>query len=106
MTGPELEQRNIAKWVRTSDGNTRPYFKNSPRCTYTGKNFLSCSEPATNGSIVFNRAAPGFFRMLQDQQFETNMLHLARLTDPPRSAEPHGIQLAFASQRSSVEAAR
>ncbi len=32
-----------------------------------------------------NRAASGFFRMLQEQQFETNMLHMARLTDSPRS---------------------
>jgi hypothetical protein len=32
-----------------------------------------------------NRSAPGFFRMLQEQQFETNMLHMARLTDSPNS---------------------
>ena len=32
-----------------------------------------------------NRAAPGFFQMLQEQQFETNMLRIARLTDPPQS---------------------
>jgi len=40
-----------------------------------------------------NRSAPGFFRMLQEQQFETNMMHLARLTDSPRSAGKDNLTL-------------
>jgi len=40
-----------------------------------------------------NRAAPGFFRMLQEQQFETNMLHLARLTDSPKSVGKDNLTL-------------
>src|ERR1700722_7722775 len=40
---------------------------------------------ATNDKRIarLNAAAPGFFRMLQNQQFETNMMHLARITDNP-----------------------
>jgi hypothetical protein len=34
---------------------------------------------------LLNRAAPRFFRMLQDQLWEISLLHLARLTDPANS---------------------
>jgi AbiU2 len=34
-----------------------------------------------------NQTAPGFFQMLQDELFQTNVLHIARLTDPPKSYE-------------------
>jgi hypothetical protein len=40
-----------------------------------------------------NQAAPGFFRMLQDELFQTNMLHIARLTDPPKSAGKDNLTL-------------
>jgi AbiU2 len=34
---------------------------------------------------LLNRAAPTFFRMLQDELWESSLLHLARLTDPATS---------------------
>jgi hypothetical protein len=34
---------------------------------------------------LLNRAAPAFFRMLQDELWENSLLHLARLTDPANS---------------------
>ncbi|HEY9713622.1 MAG TPA: hypothetical protein V6C72_09135 [Chroococcales cyanobacterium] len=42
---------------------------------------------ATNDKRIerLNKSASGFFQMLQEQQFETNMLHLARLTDAPET---------------------
>lgn len=40
-----------------------------------------------------NRSAPGFFRMLQEQQFETNMMHIARLTDSPKSVGKDNLTL-------------
>jgi hypothetical protein len=45
-----------------------------------------------------NRAAPGFFRMLKDQQFETNMLHLARLTDSPKSVGKRNLTVCNLSE--------
>jgi hypothetical protein len=44
---------------------------------------------ATNDRRIerMNQAAPGFFRMLQNQQFETNMMHLARVTDKPNDRQ-------------------
>ena len=38
-----------------------------------------------------NKSAPNFFRMLQDQQFETNMLHLARLTDSSETGKKQNL---------------
>lgn len=32
-----------------------------------------------------NKAAPAFFRMIQDELWSTTLLHIARLLDPPRS---------------------
>jgi len=34
---------------------------------------------------LINKAAPGFFRVIQDSLWEDTILHLARLTDPPSS---------------------
>ncbi len=35
---------------------------------------------------LMNRAAPKFFRIVQDLLWEETILHIARLTDPPRTA--------------------
>jgi hypothetical protein len=40
-----------------------------------------------------NDSASGFFQMLQEQQFETNMMHIARLTDSPRSVGKDNLTL-------------
>jgi hypothetical protein len=40
-----------------------------------------------------NQTAPGFFRMLQTELFQTNILHLARLTDPPKTGRKENLSL-------------
>jgi AbiU2 len=40
-----------------------------------------------------NQTAPGFFRMLQTELFQTNILHLARLTDPTRNGKKENLSL-------------
>ena len=35
---------------------------------------------------LLNKAAPQFFRIIQDSLWEDTLLHIARLTDPPKSA--------------------
>ena len=40
-----------------------------------------------------NQAAPGFFRMLQSELFQANILHLARLTDSPKSVGRDNLTL-------------
>jgi AbiU2 len=42
---------------------------------------------------LLNSAAAAFFRMLQDELFETVLLHLSRLTDPPRSGNRTNLTL-------------
>ncbi len=49
------------------------------------KEFLELFGTSDKRIDRLNRSAPGFFRMVQAQQFETNMMHIARLTDPPKS---------------------
>lgn len=42
---------------------------------------------------LLNRAAPSFFRTVQDSLVEDILLHLARLTDPPKSAGRSNLSL-------------
>lgn len=42
---------------------------------------------------LLNRAAPSFFRYVQDSIWEDVLLHLARLTDPPKSAGKRNLSL-------------
>lgn len=37
---------------------------------------------------LLNKAAPAFFRILQDELWEMSLLYLARLTDAPKTASP------------------
>lgn len=45
------------------------------------KEFLELFGTSDKRIDRLNRSAPGFFRMVQGQQFETNTMHIARLTD-------------------------
>lgn len=49
----------------------------------------------TNSTRVdlLNKAAPSCFRTIQDTLFEAVLLHLARLTDPPKSAGKENLSL-------------
>lgn len=40
-----------------------------------------------------NQTAPGFFRMLQTELSATNILHLARLTDPSKTGKKENLSL-------------
>ena len=40
---------------------------------------------------LLNRAAPSFARLIQDTLWEDVVLHIARLTDPPKSAGKHNL---------------
>lgn len=49
----------------------------------------------TNSSRIelLNHAAPGFFRIVQDTLWEDVLLHIARLTDPPKVASRETLTL-------------
>lgn len=85
MTADEIEQRNIAAMGETLGKQYTVLFHEVSALHLYWKEFLELFGTNDKRIDRLNRSAPGFFRMLQEQQFETNMLHIARLTDSPRS---------------------
>jgi len=85
MTGDELKQRNIAGMGDDLGKQYTALFQELAALYLYWKEFLELFGTNDKRIDRLNKAAPGFFQMLQAQQFETNMLHLARLTDSPKS---------------------
>lgn len=85
MTGEEIRQRNLAA-MGNALGTQYTLLRNELVTLYwTWKEFIALFGTNPKRIERLNKAAPGFFRMLQTQQFESNMIHLARLTDSPKS---------------------
>jgi AbiU2 len=85
MTSEEMEQRNVAAMGAELGKQYTVLFQEFATLNLYWKEFIELFGSSEKRVERLNRAAPGFFRMVQDQQFETNMLHLARLTDSPKS---------------------
>src|SRR6266436_6552325 len=81
MTGDEMKQRNIDTMGEALGIQYTALFQEFASLNLYWKEFLELF--ATNDKRItrMNKSAPGFFQMLQEQQFETNMSHLARITD-------------------------
>lgn len=93
MTFDEMEKRNIAAMGEPLGKQyTAPCHEVSALHLYW-KEFLELFGTNDKRIDRLNRSAPGFFRMLQEQQFETNMMHIARLTDPPKSVGKDNLTL-------------
>jgi hypothetical protein len=86
MTGDELRQRNIDTMGETLGKQYSALFHEFASLNLYWKEFLELFGTNDKRIERLNKSAPGFFQMLQEQQFETNMSHLARLTDSPKSA--------------------
>jgi len=86
MNSAEIEQRNISKMGESLGKQYSALFREVTALHLNWKEFLELFGTNEKRIDRLNRAAPNFFRRLQDQQFETNMSHLARLTDSPKSA--------------------
>jgi hypothetical protein len=85
MTQDEMEKRNIEEMGETLGKQYSVLFHEFAALNLYWKEFLELFGTNDKRIDRLNRSAPGFFRMLQEQQFETNMLHMARLTDSPKS---------------------
>jgi hypothetical protein len=85
MTGDEMELRNVAAMGEALGKQYTVMFHEVAALHRYWKEFLELFGTNDKRIERLNRSAPGFFRMLQEQQFETNMLHIARLTDSPKS---------------------
>jgi HEPN superfamily AbiU2-like protein len=87
MTSEEILQRNIdAMGEKFGKQYTALHYEFATLNLYW-KEFLQLFAMNDKRIARLNEAAPGFFRMLQNQQFETNMMHLARITDKPQTGK-------------------
>jgi hypothetical protein len=85
MTGDEMKQRNIDTMGETLGKQYTALFQEFASLNLYWKEFLELFGTNDKRIARMNQSAPGFFQMLQEQQFETNMSHLARLTDSSKS---------------------
>jgi len=93
VTAEELEKRNIAA-MGEELGKQYTALNNEVALLHLyWKEFVELFGTNQKRLDRLNQAAPGFFRMLQDELFQTNMLHIARLTDPPKSAGRDNLTL-------------
>jgi hypothetical protein len=93
MTADELEKRNIAKMGEILGKQYSALHNEVAILHLYWKEFLELFGTSEKRIERLNQAAPGFFRMLQDELFQTNVLHIARLTDPPKSAGKTNLTL-------------
>jgi hypothetical protein len=85
MTGDEMKQRNIVAMGETLGRQYTALFQEFASLNLYWKEFIELFGTNDKRIARMNQSAPGFFQMLQEQQFETNMSHLARLTDSSKS---------------------
>jgi hypothetical protein len=85
MTGDEMKQRNIDTMGEALGRQYTALFQEFASLNLYWKEFLELFGTNDKRIARMNQSAPGFFQMLQEQQFETNMSHLARLTDSSKS---------------------
>src|SRR5271166_4526618 len=85
MTADEMRQRNIRAMGEALGMQYTTMFEQVSLLHLYWGEFLELFGTNDKRIERLNQSAPGFFRMVQEQQFETNMLHMARLTDSPKS---------------------
>lgn len=93
MTAEELEKRNIATMGETL-GKQYPALHNEVAVLHLyWKEFLELFGTNEKRIQRLNETAPGFFLMLQDELFQTNVMHIARLTDRPKTGGKENLTL-------------
>src|SRR5271166_410378 len=93
MTADELEKRNIAKMGEALGKQYSALHNEVAILHLYWKEFLELFGTNQKRIDRLNQTAPGFFQMLQDELFQTNVLHIARLTDPPKSVGKDNLTL-------------
>lgn len=93
MTSEELEKRNIAALGEVA-GKQYSLLNNEVAILHLyWKEYVELFSTNQRRVDRLNQTAPGFFRMLQTELFQTNILHLARLTDPPKTGKKENLSL-------------
>jgi len=93
VTAEELEKRNIEAMGEALGKQYTALFTEVSVLHLYWKEFVELFGTNQKRVDRLNEAAPGFFRMLQDELFQTNVLYIARLTDPPKSAGTDNLTL-------------
>jgi hypothetical protein len=93
MTAEELEKRNIEKM---GEALGKQYSALCHEVTILHLYWKEYTELfGTNQKRIdrLNQSAAGFFHMLQNELFSTNVLHIARLIGPPKSAGKQNLTI-------------
>jgi hypothetical protein len=93
MTAEELEKRNIAAMGESLGGQYTALHNEVAILHLYWKEYLELFGTNQKRIDRMNQSAPGFFRMLQTELFQTNILHIARLTDPPQTMGKDNLTL-------------
>lgn len=93
MTSEELKNRNIAAMGQEA-GEQYSLLNNEVAILHLfWKEYVELFSTNQERIDRLNQSASGFFRMLQSELFQTNILHLARLTDPPTTGKKQNLSL-------------
>jgi hypothetical protein len=93
VTDEELKQRNIAAMGEEA-GTQYSLLNNEVAILHLyWKEYVELFSTNQKRIDRLNQTAPGFFRMLQTELFQTNMLHLVRLTDPSKTGKKENLSL-------------
>jgi hypothetical protein len=93
MTAEELEKRNVGALGEALGKQYTALYNEVVILHLYWKEYLELFSTNQKRIDRMNQAAPGFFRMLQTELFQTNVLHIARLTDPPQSMGKDNLTL-------------
>jgi hypothetical protein len=93
VTGEELEKRNIVAMGEEA-GKQYSLLNNEVAILHPyWKEYVELFSTNQKRIDRLNQTAPGFFRMLQTELFQTNILHLARLIDPSKTGKKENLSL-------------
>jgi hypothetical protein len=84
-TAEEAKEANIAKMGEPLGALYSALWQAVATIHFYWKQYVELFGAKPERIGLINRAAPAFFRMLQDELWENSLLHLARLTDPANS---------------------
>jgi len=86
-TADEAKKQNVAKMGEPLGNQYSALWQEVAQLYINWAEFVELYGTKPQRIELLNRAAPAFFRMIQDRLWETTVMHLARLTDPPTSMD-------------------
>lgn len=81
----EAKKQNVAKMGEPLGNQYSALWQEVAQLYINWAEFVELFGTKPQRIELLNRAAPAFFRMIQDRLWETTVMHLARLTDPSKS---------------------